>query len=205
MGESMEDTEPNIQHRKGNLHEATGEIAFSWNRRYENENDIHDKLESKYKIKDMSETGAYIGEAAILKRKGKFIYGLITKRDSKGGVEIDTLKECLEYMKNHAVREKVSQIDFQNMKLDGNETLGRILDTIFKDTGIKCCIVSKPEVKRVNTATEKIKKKEEFRKKGDVQTDPKRFSRVLEDDKYLDEIVKNNSKNIREKKIKEEK
>ena len=203
--ELIENTELNIQHRKGDLDDAIGEIAFSWNRKYENENEIHDKLESKYKIKDMSETGAYIGEAAILKRKGKFIYGLITKKDSKGGIEIDTLKECLEYMKNHAVREKVSQIEFQNMKLDGNETLGRILETTFKDTGIVCCIVSKPKVKRVNTATEKIKKKEEFRKKGDVQTDPKMFSRVLEDDKYLDEIVKNNSKNIREKRIKEEK
>ena len=36
------------------------------------------------------------------------------------------------------------------MNLEGNETLEMILGTTFKDTEIECCIVTSPEVKRVN-------------------------------------------------------
>lgn len=55
-----------IQHWKWDLHKGTGEIAFSWNRKYEHENDIHNKLESEYQVKDMSETGVYIDETAMV-------------------------------------------------------------------------------------------------------------------------------------------
>ena len=82
----------------------------------------------------MSETGAYIGETAILKRDGKIIYGLMTKKDSRGKIEVDILRECLEHMKKNAEKEKVRQIEFQQLSLEGNETLENILERIFGET-----------------------------------------------------------------------
>ena len=49
-----------VKQRTGDLHKATGEIAFPWNRKYEYENETQKKLESEFKINEMSESGAYI-------------------------------------------------------------------------------------------------------------------------------------------------
>merc|ERR1711933_376114 len=53
---------------------------------------------------------AKVGECAVLERQERFIYYMITKKRSNQKPTYDTIEECVEFMKNHAVDNGVSHI-----------------------------------------------------------------------------------------------
>ena len=57
-------------------------------------------MEEKFKVlKEFEKSGAHIGEAAIKKDIGRFIYGLITRLDREAEIDPAMLKKSLGYMR----------------------------------------------------------------------------------------------------------
>merc|ERR1739844_369957 len=173
----------NIQYRDGDLTESTETIAFPWNRFHEIENGLQEDLERLFKIKDLATSGACIGESSVLKREGKYIYGLISKLNSKEEIAPGILKESLEHMKRHALQKKVRKIEFPEIKLKGEINLKDLLEEVFGGTAINCCIVT--HRKRINSVQ---KEADEIEKKDGIPLNLRPFSNILGKE-YFSELV----------------
>jgi hypothetical protein len=179
----------NVQYRDGDLTESTETIAFPWNRFHEIENGLQKDLERLFKIKDLATSGACIVESSVIKRDGKYIYGLISKLNSEEEITPGILKESLEHMKRHALQEKIKKIEFPEIKLRGEIDLKDLLEEVFGGTAINCCIVTRK--KGVNSVQEKEDKIEE---KDEIPGNLKPFSKILGKEYFSELLEKNQEK-----------
>ena len=62
------------------------------------------------RIKEIEDCKASVGGLAVLRDKSRFIYNLVTKEKYYGKPSYETMRQSLEKMKEHAVKNKVTEI-----------------------------------------------------------------------------------------------
>lgn len=73
------------------------------------------------RIDELKSSGAGVRDIAVLKDKERYIYNLVTKEVYSGKPTYETLRQCLEKMREHAVRNNVRQLSMPRIGcgLDG--------------------------------------------------------------------------------------
>ena len=100
-------------------------------------------MEQRFDLMDkFQRSGTHIGEAAVIERDGRYIYGLITKIESKDKTETNHVRESLLSMRDDACRKKVNKIEISDLELEGGATLAAMLEEIFGKTNIECVITT---------------------------------------------------------------
>ena len=96
-----------------------------------------------------------VGQVAILKVDGRFIYNLITKEKYNGKPTYDTLKQSLIKMKEHMVSKSVKEVSMPKigcgLDLLKWELVKPIIEDVFQDSKIKITIfyMSKEEAREL--------------------------------------------------------
>ena len=100
-------------------------------------------MEQRFDLMDeFQRSGTHIGEAAVVERDGRYIYGLITKIESKDKTETNHVRESLLSMRDDACRKKINKIEISDLELEEGATLTAMLEEIFGKTNIECVITT---------------------------------------------------------------
>merc|ERR1712154_620059 len=93
---------------------------------------------------ELKQQRARVGECAVLDRKGRYVYYMITKKRSNQKPTYQTIESSIRYMKNHAVINGVSHISMPKIgcgldRLQWNK-VKKIVKNEFKDTNVKITV-----------------------------------------------------------------
>ena len=103
--------------------------------------ELQRQMEQRFDLMDVFQrSGTHIGEAAVVEMDDRYIYGLITKIESKDKTETNHVRESLLSTQDDACRKKVNKIEISNLELKEGETLAAMLEEIFGKTNIECVI-----------------------------------------------------------------
>ena len=146
-----------VAYRNGDLVKSPNSIAFFWNRRYETDEELHQQMERRFDLIDaFQKSGTHIGEAAVVERDGRYIYGLITKIESKDKTETNHVRESLLSMRDDACKKKINKIEISNLELKEGGTLAAMLEEIFGKTNIECVITTHKAAGKIIGEKEKM-------------------------------------------------
>ena len=146
-----------VAHKKRDLVKSLNSIAFFWNRRYETNEELQRQMEQRFDLMDaFQRSGTHIGEAAVVERDGRYIYGLITKIESNDKTETNHVRESLLSMRDDACRKKIDKIEISDLELEDGGTLAAMLEEIFGKTNIECVITTHKAAGKVIGNKEKM-------------------------------------------------
>uniref|UniRef100_A0A3Q0QSS4 O-acyl-ADP-ribose deacylase 1 n=1 Tax=Amphilophus citrinellus TaxID=61819 RepID=A0A3Q0QSS4_AMPCI len=100
-------------------------------------------------VTELKEQKKLTGQCAVLKRRGRFVYYLITKKKASQKPTYDSLRQSLEDMKSHCLKNQVTRISMPRIGcgLDRLEwaRVSEILEQVFDHTDISITVYSLPE------------------------------------------------------------
>ncbi|XP_030589548.1 ADP-ribose glycohydrolase OARD1 isoform X1 [Archocentrus centrarchus] len=100
-------------------------------------------------VTELKEQKKLTGQCAVLKRRGRFVYYLITKKKASQKPTYDSLRQSLEDMKSHCLKNQVTRISMPRIGcgLDRLEwaRVSEILEQVFDHTNISITVYSLPE------------------------------------------------------------
>ncbi|XP_037334290.2 ADP-ribose glycohydrolase OARD1 isoform X1 [Pungitius pungitius] len=107
-------------------------------------------FKEKFKgVEELKEQKKLTGNCAVLKRDGRFVYYLITKKKARQKPTYDSLTQSLEDMKSHCLENGVTRISMPRIGcgLDRLQwsRVSEILEEVFKTTDISITVYSLPE------------------------------------------------------------
>ena len=124
------------------------------------------------RIDELKKSGAGVTDIAVLKDGKRFIYNLVTKEVYHGKPTYDSLRRCLEKMRDHALANKVTNINMPRigcgLDLLQWPAVRTLIKNVFKDTSIIITVYSlettnnKPE--KQNTIANMFSKGEKSKK-----------------------------------------
>ncbi|XP_078110142.1 ADP-ribose glycohydrolase OARD1 isoform X2 [Sander vitreus] len=107
-------------------------------------------FKEKFKgVEELKEQKKRTGECAVLKRDGRYVYYLITKKKASQKPTYDSLRQSLEDMKSHCAANGVTRISMPRIgcgldRLQWSK-VSEILEQVFKHTDISITVYSLPE------------------------------------------------------------
>nr|XP_040049755.1 ADP-ribose glycohydrolase OARD1 [Gasterosteus aculeatus aculeatus] len=100
-------------------------------------------------VEELKEQKKLTGNCAVLKRDGRFVYYLITKKKASQKPTYDSLTHSLEDMKSHCLANGVTRISMPRIGcgLDRLQwsRVSEILEQVFKTTNVSITVYSLPE------------------------------------------------------------
>ena len=97
------------------------------------------------RIDELEKMNCKVGQVAVLKDKGRYIYNLITKRRYNDLPTYDTLKESLVEMKEHMEANDVTEVSLPKIGCGRNQLrwdeVRKIIKDVFQDTNIRVNIL----------------------------------------------------------------
>ncbi|XP_054464504.1 ADP-ribose glycohydrolase OARD1 [Anoplopoma fimbria] len=120
-------------------------------------------FKKKFKgVDELKGQGKLTGECAVLKRDGRFVYYLITKKKASQKPTYVSLTQSLEDMKTHCVENGITRISMPRIgcgldRLQWNK-VSEILEQVFKHTNISITVYSLPEKAETTVMKENMRR-----------------------------------------------
>uniref|UniRef100_A0A1A7Y1C5 O-acyl-ADP-ribose deacylase 1 n=1 Tax=Iconisemion striatum TaxID=60296 RepID=A0A1A7Y1C5_9TELE len=113
-------------------------------------------------VSELKEQKKQPGQCAVLRQSQRFIYYLITKKRASQRPTYDNLRQSLEDMKSHCVKNNITRISMPRIGcgLDRLEwfKVSAMLEEVFKDSNISITVYSLPRKEETAVMNENIRR-----------------------------------------------